>query len=218
MSIQNKISALRKSLPESVRLVAVSKTKPVEDILKAYEAGERDFGESRPQEMCAKFEALPKDISWHMIGHLQTNKVKHIAPFVAMIQSVDSDRLAVEIDKQATKNNRTIDVLLEIHIAKEESKHGWDYSELLTWLESGEFRRLTGLRIRGIMSIATYSDDTSLIESEFRTLQKMFDELRQKYFDASFDTLSMGMSSDYELAIECGSTMVRVGSAIFEAR
>lgn len=218
MSVKNKIEELRRSLPEGVELVAVSKTYPAEAIMEAYRAGQRIFGESRPQELAAKHNELPSDIRWHMIGNLQANKVKYIAPFVDLIHSGDSAKLLETIDKQALKNNRTIDVLLEIRIAREESKSGWSESELTDYLRSGEYKLLSNIRFRGVMGMATFTDDKELIRNEFTTLKKIHENLRRDFFGKDFDTVSMGMSGDYLIAIECGSNMVRVGSYIFGGR
>ena len=217
LEIACNLSRVRASLPEGVALVAVSKTHSVEAIREAFDAGQRIFGESRPQELCAKHEALPEAIEWHMIGHLQTNKVKYIAPFVRMIQSVDSARLAETIQREAAKCGRTIDILLEIHVAQEETKSGWDIGELKRYLDSAPFAAMPNLRVRGVMGIATNTDDTAIVRRDFDELKRCFDLLRP-YFGAHFDTLSMGMSHDFPLAVECGSTMVRVGSAIFGQR
>lgn len=218
MSIKSEIVRLHKELPEGVTLVAVSKFHPVEALREAYDAGQRIFGESRPQEMCAKREQMPADVEWHMIGHLQTNKVKYVAPFVALIHSVDSERLAEEIERQAARFGRTIDVLFEIHLAEEESKSGWDVEEFSAWIESADFAtRLPHLRPRGLMTIGTLTEDIELNKREFVRLRELFNTLRPK-FGAEFDTLSMGMTSDYHEAIECGSTMVRIGSMIFGER
>lgn len=218
MDIKARLEKLRKELPEGVTLVAVSKTHPQEAIMEAYGAGQRIFGESRPQELRAKYEALPGDIRWHMIGHLQTNKVKYIAPFVELIHSVDSARLFEAIDKEARKNGRIIDVLLEVYIAREDTKHGWDAQELKEWLDSHRWKDFDAVRIRGLMGIATYTDNESIIRSEFEGLHNTFEILRHEYFGPEFDTLSMGMTSDYPLAVECGSNMVRIGSLIFGER
>ena len=218
MSIKSEIARLHRELPKGVTLVAVSKFHPVEALREAYDAGQRVFGESRPQEMCAKKEQMPNDVEWHMIGHLQTNKVKYIAPFVALIHSVDSERLAEEIERQAARFGRTIDVLFEIHLAEEESKSGWDVEEFTAWVESADFAtRLPHIRPRGLMTIGTLTEDIELNKREFVRLRELFDTLRPK-FGAEFDTLSMGMTSDYHEAIECGSTMVRIGSMIFGER
>ncbi len=217
LEIACNLSRIRASLPEGVTLVAVSKTHPVEAIREAYDAGHRLFGESRPQELCAKYEVLPKQIEWHMIGHLQTNKVKYIAPFVRMIQSVDSARLVETIQREAARCGRTIDVLLEIHVAQEETKSGWDIGELKRYVETAAFATMSNVRVRGVMGIATNTDDETVVRRDFEELRRCF-ELLQPYFGAHFDTVSMGMSHDYPLAVECGSTMVRVGSSIFGER
>ncbi len=217
MSVKSQLERVRATLPEGVTLVAVSKTHPIEAIKEAYEAGQRVFGESRPQELRAKYEALPHDIEWHMIGHLQTNKIKYIAPFVAMIHSVDSERLAEAIQVQAAKCNRTIDVLLEIHVAEEESKSGWAIEDLRAAVASGLFERLPNVRVRGVMGIATNTDDMERIVSDFVQLRIYKEELAA-HFGEQFDTLSMGMSDDYPTAIAAGSTMVRIGSTIFGER
>lgn len=216
-SIACQLSFVRQTLPEDVTLVAVSKTHPVEMIREAYDAGHRVFGESRPQELRAKYEALPKDIEWHMIGHLQTNKIKYIAPFVTLIHSVDSARLAEAIQREAAKCDRTLDVLLEIRVAAEETKSGWDFTELKNYIGSAPFARMPNICVRGVMGIATNTDDGEAISRDFRELKRCFDIL-QPFFGARFNTLSMGMSHDYPLAVECGSTMVRVGSLIFGER
>lgn len=217
MSVKSQLERVRVTLPEGVTLVAVSKTHPVEAIAEAYEAGQRIFGESRPQELRAKYEALPRDIEWHMIGHLQTNKVKYIAPFVTLIHSVDSERLAEAIQVQAAKCGRTIDVLLEIHVAAEESKSGWAIDDLRTAVASGLFERLPNVRVRGVMGIATNTDDMERVSADFVQLRIYKEELAP-YFGEQFDTLSMGMSDDYPTAIAAGSTMVRIGSTIFGER
>lgn len=218
MNITEQIISLRDSLPTEVTLVAVSKTHAPETVMEAYEAGQRIFGENRVQELTAKYEAMPKDIEWHLIGHLQTNKVKYIAPFVAMIQSVDSDRLLEVIDKEAAKNNRIIDILFEVHVADEESKSGWDIDELRAYIADGRIEQYKNIRVRGLMTIATLTDSKNKIRAEFTALKNLFDELQKTKFGSQFDTLSMGMTSDYDLAIECGSNMVRVGSLIFGRR
>jgi len=221
MNIADQIKIIEEELARlSVKLIAVSKTKSNEEILEAYQAGQRVFGENMVQELVGKQEALPKDIEWHLIGHLQSNKVKYIAPFVALIQSVDSLKLLKEIDKQAKKNNRTIDCLLQIHIAVEDTKFGLDHVELIELLRSEDFTHLTNVRIRGLMGIATNTSNPKEIKEEFRELKSLFDGIKVSFFtDAEhFDTLSMGMSSDYKIAIEQGSTMVRLGSTIFGSR
>lgn len=217
MSIKQQIEHLHATLPAGVTLVAVSKFHPAEAIREAYDAGQRIFGESRPQEMAAKVACLPEDIEWHMIGHLQTNKVKMIAPFVKLIHSVDSPRLLTEINRQAEKCGRTIDFLFEIHLAQDESKSGWDLEEFSNFIDSGELATLPWVRPRGLMTIGTLTDDIEQNKEEFRTLRRMFDSLKAR-FPESFDTVSMGMTSDYLEAIECGSTMVRIGSMIFGER
>ena len=217
MAISAKIRELHASLPQGVSLVAVSKFHPVEALKEAYEAGQRIFGESRVQELLTKHEALPKDIEWQMIGHLQTNKVRQIVPFISLVQSVDSVRLAECINREAERIGRVVDILLEIHVAQEESKTGWKYDELITFLQSEEFKRLKNIRVRGVMGMATNTDDEAVIRADFEQLAKHYNELKP-LFGEEFDTLSMGMSDDYELAIECGSTMVRIGSSIFGDR
>ncbi len=217
MSIGNKIAAVRRTLPAGVELVAVSKYHPAEAIREAYDAGQRVFGENRPQEMKAKHEILPRDIEWRMIGHLQTNKVKYIAPFVSMIESLDSERLAAAIDKEAAKNGRTIDCLLEIHVADEDTKSGWDYDELDAFVRGGGFDAYRNIRIRGVMGMATNTDDETVIRRDFMRLAECKRSLAD-CFGPEFDTLSMGMSDDYPIAVECGSTEVRIGSEIFGAR
>ena len=217
MSIGEKIEQLHASLPQGVRLVAVSKFHPVEALMKAYEAGQRIFGESRVQELLVKHEALPKDIEWQMIGHLQTNKVRQIVPFVSLIQSIDSIRLIECVNREAERIGRVVDILLEIHVAQEESKTGWRYDELVEYLRSEAFAELKNIRVRGVMGMATNTDDEAVIRHDFELLSEYKNALA-KYFGEEFDTLSMGMSDDYELAIECGSTMVRIGSSIFGER
>lgn len=217
MSVESQIKRFQGELPEGVKLLAVSKFHPVEAIVEAYEAGQRAFGESRPQELKQKYEVLPHDIEWHMIGHLQTNKVKYIAPFVHLIESLDSERLAEEIERQAAKCNRVIDCLLEIHITDEDSKSGWDYAELLEFVRRSGFKALPHIRLRGVMGMATFTDDESVVRADFERLAACKAELAE-YFGEEFDTLSMGMSDDYRLAIEYGSTEVRIGSTIFGER
>lgn len=203
-----------------VTLVAVSKTKPVADILEAYHAGQRIFGENMVQELLEKQEALPKDIEWHLIGHLQTNKVKYIAPFVAMIESVDSLKLLKEIDKHAAKHHRVIDCLLQVYIADEDSKFGLDHAELIELFRDEEFAAMRHVRIRGLMGIATNTENEKVIKAEFYELKMLFDGVKASFYrnETSFDTLSMGMSSDYKLAVENGSNMVRLGSTVFGKR
>lgn len=217
MSIQSQIAELQQTLPEGVTLVAVSKMQPIESLREAYEAGQRIFGESRPQEMCAKREQMPEDCHWHMIGHLQTNKVKYIAPFVEMIHSVDSLRLLDSINREAMKCGRRIDILLEVHLATEESKSGFSVEELREVIATEDIKDLAYIRVRGLMTIASNTDNEAVVAGEFKQLKSLFDEL-QPEFGKHFDTLSMGMTSDYPLAIECGSTMVRIGSQIFGER
>lgn len=217
MTIAERLHRIWATLPEGVKLVAVSKFHPAERIEEAYNAGQRIFGESRPQEMAAKAEVLPKDIEWSMIGHLQTNKVKMIAPFVSMIASVDSDRLVAEIEKQAAKCNRVIDILLEVHVADEETKSGWDVEELRAYIASGVFDAMPHVCVRGVMTIATNTDDESIIRRDFEHIRSIFNEFKPLFGEA-FDTLSIGMSDDYPIALEYGSTMVRIGTAIFGAR
>ena len=217
MSIQSQIAELQRTLPEGVTLVAVSKMQPIESLREAYEAGQRIFGESRPQEMCAKREQMPEDCRWHMIGHLQTNKVKYIAPFVEMIHSVDSLRLLDSINREAMKCGRRIDILLEVHLATEESKSGFSVEELREVIATEDIKDLAYIRVRGLMTIASNTDDEAVVAGEFKQLKSLFDELKQE-FGEHFDTISMGMTSDYPLAIECGSTMVRIGSQIFGER
>ena len=217
MNIKERLNRILSTLPKGVQLVAVSKFHPAERLQEAYDAGQRIFGESRPQEMVAKYDVLPKDIEWHMIGHLQTNKVKYIAPFVTMISSVDSDRLIEEIEMQAAKNNRTIDILLEVHVAQEETKSGWSEEELRAYLASGILNNMAHVRVRGVMTIASNTDDESVVRRDFETIRRIFNELKPQFGEA-FDTLSIGMSDDYPIALEYDSTMVRIGTAIFGQR
>ncbi|MBS7253437.1 YggS family pyridoxal phosphate-dependent enzyme [Flavobacterium branchiicola] len=219
MSIQSNLNSIKATLPEHVTLVAVSKTKPVSDLMQAYETGQRIFGENKIQEMTEKWEQMPKDIQWHMIGHVQSNKVKFMAPFVSLIHGVDSLKLLQEINKQALKNNRTIDCLLQIYIAEEESKFGLDENELNELLTSAEFKELKNIRILGLMGMATFTEDQNQIKKEFTHLKSIFDSIKTlKAENCELNTISMGMSGDYQLAIECGSTMVRIGSSIFGGR
>ncbi len=217
MSVRSQIIDIKASLPSGVSLVAVSKMHPAEAVAEAYSAGQRLFGESRVQELVAKYELLPKDIEWNMIGHLQTNKVKAIVPFVAMIQSVDSARLVEAIQSAAAQCRRVVDILLEIHVADEQTKSGWDYADLRQYIESGALSQMANIRVRGVMGIATNSCDERVVERDFMRLRECKDEL-QPLFGDTFDTLSMGMSGDYPLAVRCGSTMIRVGSSIFGER
>ncbi len=221
MSIADNIKTLKKeTVPIKVTLIAVSKTKPVEEVQEAYDAGQRLFGENHVQELVDKYETLPKDIQWHLIGHLQTNKVKYIAPFITMIQSVDSLKLLEEINKHAEKNDRVIDCLLQAYIADEETKFGLGFDEIIELLRSEQFSTLKNIRIRGLMGIATNTDNEKQIKEEFYELKMFFDGVNQSFFrkEESFNTLSMGMSSDYKIAIEQGSTMIRLGSTIFGQR
>ncbi|SHL22343.1 YggS family pyridoxal phosphate-dependent enzyme [Flavobacterium chilense] len=225
MSIQSNLNTIKASLPEHVTLVAVSKTKPVSDLMQAYEAGQRIFGENKIQEMTEKWEQMPKDIQWHMIGHVQSNKVKYMASYVSLIHGVDSLKLLQEINKQALKNNKIIDCLLQIYIAEEESKFGLDENELNALISSSDFKAMKNIRILGLMGMATFTEDQNQIKKEFIHLKSIFDSI-QKQKEVSqntstldnFSTISMGMSGDYQLAIECGSTMVRIGSSIFGGR
>lgn len=220
MNIGENIKKFKNIVQSDCTLIAVSKTKPVEDILEAYKAGIRDFGENKVQELTDKFEQLPKDIHWHMIGHLQRNKVKYIAPFVHLIHSVDSWRLLKEIDKQGEKTGRTINCLLQIHIAREETKFGLSEEELLELLESEEFAALGHIQIKGLMGMATNTEDHERVREEFRYLKELFEKIRSNYSlpNVEMKELSMGMSSDYLTALEEGSTMVRIGSALFGSR
>jgi len=201
-----------------VQLIAVSKTKPNEAILDLHQLGQKDFGENYVQELVDKAAALPKDIHWHFIGHLQSNKVKYIAPFVYLIHGVDSEKLLIEINKQAQKHNRIIDVLLQMHIASEETKFGFDELTLLELIQSGRLSNYSNVRLRGLMGMASFSDDTVLIQNEFSSLKHTYNKAEALLHTSHFDQLSMGMSSDYKLAIEQGSTMVRIGSLLFGAR
>ena len=221
MSIQNNLRSIQASIPNNVTLVAVSKTKPVSDLMEAYEAGQRIFGENKIQEMTDKWEAMPKDIQWHMIGHVQTNKVKYMAPYVSLIHGVDSLKLLQEINKQAQKNNRVIDCLLQVYIAEEESKFGLDEEELSEVLKQVQHDKneLNHIRIVGLMGMATFTNNQIQVKKEFSRLKTIFDHystLNSK--NCQLNILSMGMSGDYTLAIECGSNMVRIGSSIFGGR
>lgn len=220
MNIKQSLHNIKQSLPENVTLVAVSKTKPVSDLMEAYNAGQRIFGENKVQEMTEKWEEMPKDIEWHMIGHVQTNKVKYMAPFVGLIHGVDSLKLLKEINKQAKKNNRVINCLLQMHIAKEETKFGMDETELEALLASEAFSQMENVKITGLMGMATFTDNEEQVAREFTYLKSIFDTLNSKPETPNFkpETLSMGMSGDYKTAIDCGSTMVRIGSSIFGAR
>lgn len=220
MSISSILSSIKTDLPEHVRLVAVSKFHPVEMIEEAYHAGQRIFGENHVQEMTQKHELLPKDIEWHFIGHLQTNKVKYIAPFVSLIHSVDSFKLLKEINKQAEKSQRVISCLLQIHIAQEETKFGFSFDECRTMLQEEEWKTLTHVQLCGVMGMATFTDDVQEVHNEFRSLKKFFDEIKENYFshNDAFREISMGMTDDYPIAIEEGSTLIRIGTKIFGER
>ena len=219
MSITNNLTEIKSQLPVHVTLVAVSKTKPVSDLMEAYDAGQRIFGENKIQEMTEKWEQMPKDIEWHMIGHVQTNKVKFMSEYVSLIHGVDSLKLLEEINKQAKKHNRVIDCLLQVHIAEEETKFGLNEEELNTILSSEDFKNLENIKIVGLMGMATFTVNTAQIEKEFKHLSTIFDKHSQlETSNLKLQTLSMGMSGDYQLAISCGSTMVRIGSSIFGNR
>jgi len=221
MSIAGNILAIKKEIGSTeVKFIAVSKTKPLESITEAYEAGQRIFGENTVQELVEKYEKLPKDIEWHLIGHLQTNKVKYIAPFISMIHSVDSMKLLKEINKQALKYGRIIDCLLQLEIADEDTKYGMDLSEAIDLLRSEEYLELKNIRICGVMGIATLTDNPKITKEEFYELNTFFQGLKDTFFrnNSAFKEISMGMSGDYKLAIEQGSTMIRLGSTIFGNR
>ena len=219
MSIKDNLLKIKSSLPEHVTLVAVSKTKPISDLMEAYNAGQRIFGENKIQEMTEKWEQMPKDIQWHMIGHIQTNKVKFMAPYVSLIHGVDSLKLLEEINKQALKNNRIINCLLQIHIAEEETKFGLNEDELKDLLASESFINLKNIKIVGLMGMATFTENQNQIKKEFEQLKSIFDTKKSlSIVNSQLSILSMGMSGDYKLAIECGSTMVRIGSSIFGGR
>ena len=218
--IAERIHALTSQLPQGVRLVAISKFHPAEAIAEAYAAGQRLFGESRVQELQAKHEALPKDIEWHFIGHLQTNKVKYIVPYVSLIHGIDSFRLLAEVDRQAERVGRTVGCLLQMHIAREETKFGFSFEECRQLLQEGEWRQLHHVRLRGMMGMATNTDNMQQVEEEFRSLATFFHEVKTTWFaaDGAFCELSMGMSHDYPQAIAAGSTLIRVGTYIFGER
>ena len=216
MSISENIKKYRNGLPDKVKLVAISKTKPNEDILEAYGAGQRIFGENKIQEMTDKWEALPKDIEWHMVGHVQRNKVKYMAPFVGLIHAVDSLKLLKEINKQAKKHERVIKCLLQIKIAEEDSKFGISAEEAEEILNSEVYQKMENTQVIGLMGMATFTDDEKQVKEEFQYLKRVFDRFKQKY--PALEELSMGMSGDYKLAVESGSTMVRIGSSIFGER
>ncbi|MDP5061531.1 MAG: YggS family pyridoxal phosphate-dependent enzyme [Maribacter sp.] len=216
MSIKDNLLAIKNTIPDSVTLVAVSKTKPNSYIQEAYDAGQRIFGENRVQEMTEKWENMPKDIEWHMIGHLQRNKVKYMAEYVSLVHGVDSPRLLSEINKQAEKHNRVISCLLQVHIAEEDTKFGFNEEELLDLVANEEFKAFKNVKIVGLMGMATFTDNMDQVRREFASLKLLFNKLKNNYTD--FSTLSMGMSGDYQIAIEEGSTMVRIGSSIFGSR
>ncbi|HBF88787.1 MAG TPA: YggS family pyridoxal phosphate-dependent enzyme [Bacteroidales bacterium] len=219
-SIANNIKKYIENIPSSVKLVAVSKTQSTDKILQAYEVGQKVFGENKVQELIQKHEELPKDIQWHYIGHLQTNKVKYIAPFISLIHSVDSLKLLKEINNEAIKSNRTIDCLLQLYIANEETKFGLSEQEIEDILKSEPFKNLTNIRIIGLMGMATFTENGNQIKNEFSYLAKVFEKIKTTYFNDKnyFTELSMGMSGDYQIAIECGSTMIRIGTDIFGNR
>ncbi len=219
MSIVNHLLQIKSTLPENITLVAVSKTKPVEDLMEAYNAGQRIFGENKIQEMTEKWQQMPKDIEWHMIGHVQSNKVKYMVPYVKLIQGVDSLKLLKEINRQAIRWRKNINCLLQIHIAEEETKFGLNEMELIELLNSDEFKEMSNIKVIGLMGMATFTDNQEQIKKEFDYLKSLFDKyqtLQTPNFQLT--TLSMGMSGDYQLAINCGSTMVRIGSSIFGTR
>ena len=220
INISENIKNIRSTLPETVKLVAVSKTQPKEFIEEAYKTGQRIFGESKPLEMRDKYQLLPKDIEWHFIGHLQTNKVKYLVSFVSLIHSVDTFKLLQTINKEAFKAEKVVPCLLQMHIAKEETKFGFSFSEIEEFLCSDEFKEMQNVKICGLMGMATYSEDEELIRSEFKYLADCFQNLKEKYFadNEYFKEISMGMSGDYLLAMEYGSTLIRVGSSIFGER
>lgn len=220
MSIKDNIAEIRKDIPDRVKLVCVSKFHPASTISEAYDCGERIFGESRVQELTEKYECLPKDIQWHFIGHLQTNKIKYIVPFVSLIHGVDSQKLLLEIDSFAAKANRVVPCLLQVHIALEETKFGFSENELMNLFETMDYRQLKHVSIAGLMGMATYTTNENQIRNEFRTLRNLRDELKRTYLkeENRFNELSMGMTNDYRIAIEEGSTMVRIGTAIFGER
>lgn len=220
MSIESNLQRIKSTIPLNVTLVAISKTHPVDTVMEAYNVGQRVFGENKVQELVSKYEAMPKDIEWHLVGHLQTNKVKYIAPFVNLIHSVDSLKLLSVINKEAEKVERIIDCLLQMHIATEETKFGLSLVELEEILKSDEFFKMKNIRVVGLMGMATFTDNMDHVRTEFKSLHDIFKSVKEKYFDEKswFKELSMGMSSDYNIAIEEGSTMVRIGSDIFGYR
>ena len=215
-TIAGRIEEIRATLPQGVTLIAVSKYHPAEAIEAAYEGGQRHFGESKAQDLQKKHQILPPDICWHFIGHLQSNKIKYIAPYIHLIHSIDSYKLLAEVDRHAAKAERTIPCLLQIHIAQEETKFGFTPQECLTMLDEGAWRNLRNVEIRGLMCMASNTDDEAQIRAEFAEVKRLFDTIRNKYFaQGNFDTLSAGMSDDYSIAIEEGSTHIRIGSSIF---
>ena len=220
MSISSEIERLNNELPSTVKLVAVSKFNPSEAIMEAYQAGQRIFGESRPQELLQKVQELPCDIQWHFIGHLQTNKLKMVLPYASLIHSVDSERLLMEINKYAVKNNLKVKCLLELFVAQEETKQGFSKDELLQLMDKLQQQPLEGVEICGLMGMASFVEDQQQIRGEFAALKEAFDQIREKYISThpNFNELSMGMSGDYRIAVELGSTMVRIGTTIFGAR
>ena len=220
MSIRSNLDKLLETIPAHVKLVAVSKTKPERDILEAYDAGQRIFGENKVQDLTAKQAVLPADIDWHFIGHMQRNKVKYIAPFIGLIHGVDSLKLLKEVNKQAVKHNRIIDCLLQFHIAEETTKFGLSIEEATDLLKNPEYHSMKNIRFTGVMGMSTFTDDYELVRKEFKTLKSIFDRLKGEFFKSEdhFKEISMGMSGDYQIAIEEGSTMVRIGTSIFGER
>lgn len=215
MSIKSNLNTIINSISKEVQLVAVTKTRSLEELQELYNCGQKVFGENRVQELLAKFEHLPSDIQWHLIGHLQTNKVKYIVPFVALIHSVDSEKLLAEINKQAQKINKKIAVLLQVFIAKEETKFGWDEQELMEFLATKKYKNYPNIDILGLMGMATNTDNVEQVKNEFSYLKSIFYKAEKEIENSNFKIISMGMSNDYKLAIECGSNMIRVGSALF---
>lgn len=220
MGVAEKIKQLKSNLPADCTLVAVSKTHPASAIQDAFDAGQRDFGENKVQELVSKYEALPKDIRWHMIGHLQRNKVKYIAPFVHLIHGVDSEKLLEEIQKQGEKHQRTIDCLLQVHIATEETKFGFDETEIRELLSQGVLAKMPNIRVLGLMGMASFTENVQQVKSEFMTLKQLFDQIKISTLPANvrMEILSMGMSGDFEIALACGSNLIRVGSLLFGER
>lgn len=216
MPVKENLLAIKETIPDKVTLVAVSKTKPISAIQEAYDQGQRIFGENRVQEMTEKWEKMPKDIAWHMIGHLQRNKVKYMAEFVSLVHGVDSPRLLAEINKQAKKHNRTISCLLQVHIAEEDTKFGFNEEEILELFKTDSFKAYKNVKVIGLMGMATFTDNMDQVRREFKGLQSLYKKLNDH--NTEFNTLSMGMSGDYQIAIEEGSTMVRIGSSIFGSR